>query len=326
MATANSTFTELVTTTIRNRTKKLADNVTNNNALLQHLRKKGNVKTFSGGRTIVQELEFAENSAFNWYSGYEQVSVAPSEVLSAAEYQIKQAAVAISMSGLEQLQNAGNERMIELLSARVKNAEKTLLNQVATACYSDGTGNGGKEIGGLQHIIADTATSGTVGGIDRATWSFWQNYSFDATTTGGAAATSANIEGYMDTVWLNLVRGPDKSTAIFADNNYYKLFLQSQQSLRRIMNSESVAKDSFSSIEFQNARVYFDGGIGGAASSNHMYFVNSDYLFFRPHSQRNFSPIGGEREAVNQDAMVKLIGFAGNMTCSGCQFQGVLKD
>ena len=29
-------------------------------------------------------------------------------------------------------------------------------------------------------------------------------------------------------------------------------------------------------------------------------------------------------EAVNQDALVKLIGWAGNLTSSGCQFNGVL--
>jgi hypothetical protein len=73
-----------------------------------------------------------------------------------------------------------------------------------------------------------------------------------------------------------------------------------------------------------------DGGIGagtynsGSGNSNHMWFLNTKYLHFRPHKDRNFVPIGGERQAVNQDAIVKLIGWAGNLTCSGSQFQGVL--
>lgn len=45
----SSTLTEIVTTTLRNRTGKLADNVTKNNALLNRLKKKGKVKTISGG-------------------------------------------------------------------------------------------------------------------------------------------------------------------------------------------------------------------------------------------------------------------------------------
>jgi hypothetical protein len=55
----SSTLTEIVTTTLRNRTGVLADNVTKNNALLNRLKRKGKVKPVSGGRTIVQELEYA---------------------------------------------------------------------------------------------------------------------------------------------------------------------------------------------------------------------------------------------------------------------------
>ena len=51
---------------------------------------------------------------------------------------------------------------------------------------------------------------------------------------------------------------------------------------------------------------------------------NTDYFFWRPHRDRNFVPIGGERQSVNQDAVVKLIGWAGNLTSSGPQFSGVL--
>lgn len=62
---AEPNLTELVTTTLRNRSRQLADNVSNGNALLQRLNQRGNVRTFSGGRTIVEELDYAENSTFN---------------------------------------------------------------------------------------------------------------------------------------------------------------------------------------------------------------------------------------------------------------------
>jgi len=60
---------EIITTTLRNRTGKLADNVTKNNALLYRLRQKGKVKPVSGGRTIVQEIEYQENGTFLRYAG-----------------------------------------------------------------------------------------------------------------------------------------------------------------------------------------------------------------------------------------------------------------
>ena len=101
----STTMTEIVTTTLRNRTGKLADNITKNNALLNRLKRKGNVKPVSGGRTIVQELEYAENGTFKRYSGYEALDIQPSDVFTGAEYNYAQAAVAVSISGLEMLQN-----------------------------------------------------------------------------------------------------------------------------------------------------------------------------------------------------------------------------
>lgn len=69
MAFANTAISDILATTIESRTKKIADNVTNNNALLMKLKQKGRIKTFSGGHKILQELSFAENSNQGWYSG-----------------------------------------------------------------------------------------------------------------------------------------------------------------------------------------------------------------------------------------------------------------
>lgn len=324
MASPNATFTDIVTTTLRNRSGVLADNVTKNNALLARLRKKGNVKPVSGGRTIVQELEYAENSTYKRYSGYEVLDISPSDVFTAAEYNYAQAACAVSISGLELLQNAGPEQVINLLGSRIKNAERTMVNNVAADIYSDGTADGGKQIGGIQLLIADTPTN-TVGGINANTYTFWRNVSFDATTTGGAAASAANIQSYMNRVYVQLKRGLDGPDLIVADNNYWVAYLESLQAIQRVTSSET-ASAGFQSLKYMDADVVLDGGYGGAAPTNHMYFLNTEYIFFRPHTDRNFTPLGDDRFAVNQDAMVKLIGFAGNMTTSNRALQGVLKD
>lgn len=318
-------LSEIITTTLRNRTGKLADNVTKNNALLARLQEKGRVKKVSGGRTIVQELEYAENGTFLWYSGYEPLNVQTSDVFTAAEFDWKQAAVAVTISGLEQLQNAGDERQIDLLESRIGNAERTMRNQIGVGVYADGTGNGGKEIGGLQLLIADSPATGTIGGINRANYSFWRNYSFDATTDGTAAATSVNIQSYMNRVYLAVSRGRDHPDLVMADNAYYRLYLESLQTIQRVTN-EKMAAAGFDNLRYMGADVTYDGGIGGGCPTNHMYFLNTDYIHYRPHSQRDMVPIGGERMNTNQDAIVKLIAWAGNMTLSNGQLQGVLKD
>lgn len=317
-------LSEIVTTTMEYRSKKLADNVSKNHALLDRLERKGKRKPVSGGRQIYQELEYGENNTFGWYSGYDPINIAPQDVFTTAVYDWKQCAVAVSISGLEELMNSGDAQLIDLLESRIENAEKTMKNRMGAAVYGDGTDAGGKAIGGLQLLLADTPTAGTVGGINRATWNFWRNQVFSALVDGGAAASTANIISYMNRLWLNLVRGTDKPDLILADNNYYRLYMEALQPQQRF-TSEKMAQAGFESLRFMSADVVFDGGIGGAAPANHMYFINTDYIYLRPHTQREYTAMGGERMATNQDAMVKLMGWAGNMTCSGAQFQGVLK-
>jgi hypothetical protein len=321
---ADPNLSEIVTTTLRNRTGVLSDNVTKNNALLMRLKKKGKQKPVSGGRTIVQELEYAENGTFKRYSGYETLNISPSVVFTAAEFNYAQAAVAVSISGLEELMNAGESQLIDLLESRIGNAERTLTNNIALDCYSDGTADGGKQIGGLQLLVAGSPAN-TVGGIDASQWAFWKNIAFDATTDGGSVASTANIQSYMNRVYLQLVRGADKPDLVIADGVYYRLYLESLQAIQRVTTDE-MASAGFESLKYMGSDVVLDGGYGGGAPTNSMYFLNTNYIYFRPHSARNFVPIGGERMATNQDAMVKLIGFAGNMTTSNRFLQGVLKD
>ena len=314
---------EIVTTTLRNRSGTLQDNTTKNNAVLSRLKQKGRIKPVDGGRTIVEEMDYAENATFMWYSGYDQLNVSPSDVITAAEYNYAQAAVAISMSGLEELQNSGKEQIIDLLESRMENAMRTMSNNISLGMYSDGTGFGGRQIGGLQLLIADNPTTGTVGGINRANWVFFRNQKFGAVADGGGAATSANIQGYMNQLWLRCCRGADKPDLIITDNNYFNLYWQSLQAIQRI-TTDNQGQAGFSSLKYMSADVVFDGGIGGGCPANHMYYLNSDYIKFRPHKRRNMVPIGGERMSVNQDAMVKLVGFAGNLTLCNALLQGVL--
>ena len=268
-------------------------------------------------------MEYAENGTFKRYSGYEMLNITPSDVFTAAEFNYAQAAVAISISGLEQIQNAGEERIIDLLESRIGNAERTLVNNIALDCYSDGTADGGRQIGGLQLMVSSSPTSGVVGGIDRSAWSFWRNQIFSGLNNGGAAVTAANIQSYMNRLWVQQVRGADRPDLIVADNNFYRYYLESLQAIQRIA-SEDKAMVGFDALKYMSADVVLDGGYGGGSPTNTMYFLNTDFIYFRPAASRNFVPIGDDRFAVNQDAMVKLVGFAGNLTMSNAFLQGAL--
>lgn len=319
---ASPGLSEIVTTTLRNRSGVIADNMSKNNAILFRLSRRGKVKPVSGGRTIVQELSYAENATFQYYSGYETLNISPSDVISAAEFDWKQASVAVSISGLEQAQNSGPDAILDLLEARIEVAEKTMQNNLAAGMYSDGTGSSGKQIGGLQLLVADTVSSGTVGGINQGTYTFWRNQTFQFTNEISSAASAANIQRAMNTMWLRTLRQADKVDLILADTNYYQFYWASLQSIQRITSSE-MGEAGFTSLKYMNADVVADGGIGGGCPTNHMYFLNSDYLYWRPHRDRNMVPLE-RRGSLNQDATVQLIIFMGNMTASNRELQGVL--
>jgi len=187
--------------------------------------------------------------------------------------------------------------------------------------------------------VPDDPTTGTYGGIARGSYNFWRSQYYRGVTDGGAAVSAANIQQYMTTLALRCVRGNNKPDLWIGDATYFGFYVSSMQAIQRIGSDggEGGVGAGFPSLKFfgggMAADVVMGGGISGAVSSTqltsgataaHMWALNTDYLFFRPHRDRNFVPIGGERQSVNQDAVVKLIGWAGNMTSSGPQFCGVL--
>lgn len=326
MAFANTNYSDILATTIESRSGTVADNVEKNNALLTRLREKGRIKPFNGGSSILQELSFQENQTAMYYSGAEPLNISPSDVISSAQFPIKQAACAVSLTGLEDLQNSGEEQIIDLLEARVDVAEKTMRNLITTGLYSDGTGSSGKQITGLQAMVVSSPSSGVVGGIDRGNWSFWRNQVTDFSSDIGASILSSNINTGFNLLYAKTSRGSDVVDLIMVDNYCWSAFCANLQNLQRFPTSSQMANLGFVTTKYLNADVVLDGGIGGNIPTHTAYFLNTDYLFYRPHSRRNFVPIGDDRMSTNQDAIVRLMGWAGNLAASGLQFQGLIQE
>lgn len=316
---------DIVATTIQSRTRQIADNVTKNNALLSRLNQRGNVKTISGGNVIFEELSFAENANGGFYSGYDLLPVAAQDVISAAEFNIKQYAVPVVMSGLEMLQNSGKEAFIDLLESRLNVAEATMVNQLAQSIYSDGTGSGGKEVTGLNAAVPSDPTTGTYGGIDRATWTFWRSKLYDFSAQS-VTPSSTTIQAGLNALWAQLVRGTDRPDLIVLDNNYWSYYMGSLQAQQRFTSPET-GNLGFPTLKFMDADVVLDGGIGGYCPSNTGFMLNSKYIKWRPHKDRNMVPLSPNRRyAINQDAEVQILAWAGNLTSSGAQFQGRIQN
>lgn len=330
MAFANTAVSDVIATTIQSRTKKAQDNLTNNNALLMKLSERGNIKTVSGGSSILQEITYNDpNTNFaSSFSGFDTINISTDSPISAAEFAMKHYADAVTISGPELLANSGSEQLIDLLATRVEIAEARLRNKIDVDLHADGTGNGGKNLVGLAAMIASSPSTGVYGGIDRANYAFWRNTANTATGLVAGAATASTIQQCMNSTALAVARGADHVDLIYAGTTAYAMYLASMQAIQRVTSDDKLAGAGFSTLKFYggagSADVVLGGGIGGNQTATRMDFINTKFVHFRPHKDRNFVPIGGDRQAVNQDAIVRLIGWSGALTCSGAQFNAYL--
>jgi hypothetical protein len=317
MAIPNSSYTELITTTLDNYRGELADNILNHNPLLARLNKKGNVDPATGGAKLLENLMYAETGTLSWYSGYETLDVSASDVLTSANYDWKQMNVNVTMSGLEELQNSGKQAVHNWLKSRIRVAETTAKNALAAALFYSNTENGGKSLGGLQHLVADLPTSGTVGGIDASLQTWWRNQYYDFTTEG-VTASATSITHAMNEIHRRTLRGTDKIDFWVAGGTYFTYFEESMQPNQRFMSS-SRGETGFESYKYKGSDVFFDEN----CSATRMYGLNTDFIFLRPHVDRNLVTMKS-RQAVSQDATIVPMFWAGNMTVSNRQLQGLI--
>jgi hypothetical protein len=316
MATANSTLTEVVSTTLRNHQKSFADNVSYHNALYYKMQKGGRIREVGGGYELVEPLDYAQNSTYQRYSGLDVLNIGSSEVLSAAKYDWKQASIAVVISGLEMRQNSGREQIINLIESRITNAKRTASNALSGDLYSAGSLT--NQMGGIQNIIQDAGT-GTVGGINSSTYTFWKNQFQEA--AGTVSVTTIRKE--MMNLWVKVVRGQDKPNTIVSSTELFNLYWSSLAELQRFGDVEA-GDTGFDTLKFKGVDVFHDTLESGIPAT-HMYFINTDYLKLCVHKDANWTPMD-ERVPLQQDALVKLMFWQGNLVCSNRARQGVLID
>lgn len=317
MASPNSTFTELVTTTLREHPGELADNVSDHNALYRRLKTGGKIKKLDGGYEIVRPLDYAENATFQRFSGYDLLNVGASDVLSAAKYPWVQSAIHITASGEELRKNSGKNRIIDLAEARVRNAIRTAANNMSVDLYSSGALT--NQMTGLAAQITTDGT-GTVGGINSATDTFWANQFYEMTST----PSKTTIIPAMQTMWLRCVRGTDKPDLLVSTHDFFGFYWNALTDLQRYASADS-ATAGFQSLKFVSADVIFDNNSNFSTTGETMFFLNTNYLELVVHRDANWTQLD-EKMSVNQDAVVIPLIWMGNLVCSNRSLQGILID
>ena len=306
----NANFDALLSTTLANYRDKLTNNVFTARPLTYWLSDKGRIRMETGGTKIVEQLIYGQNSTVASYSGYETLSLTPQEGISAAEYDWKQYGASIAISGIEEAKNNGEHAIINLLEAKIMQAEESMREGFNQMFFSDGTGNSGKNWNGLGNLVE---SGNTVGGINSATGQgndWWRSY--EENTAGALTLLQ------MATAYNSVSVGNDHPDVILTTQTLFEKYESLLQPQLRYTDTKT-ADAGFQNLLFKSAPIMYDVH----APVGTMFFLNSKYLKLVGHSDKWFAQTDFVRPE-NQDARFALIMCYGNLVCSNRAKQGKL--
>ena len=310
----NPDFNAILSTTLQNYQPTLVDNIFKDLVLLNHMNSKGRVQMEEGGTSIVEPLMYAVNGTASSYSGYDAIDLTPQDGISAANYQWKQMAASIAISGIEEAQNRGTEAIIKLLNAKIMQAEMSVKSDLNSMLYSDGTGNGGKDFNGLGNIVA--TVNNTVGGIDASANAWWNPYQ-------DTSAATLSLQD-MGKVYNNASKGNDVPDIIVTNED---LFSKYESLLTQNVRYQDVAKANagFQNLMFKQTPVVFDLALAADTTAAPMYFLNTKYLKLVGMNGHWFNTTDFQSGTVaGIDARYALVLAFGELTCSNRSRQGYL--
>ncbi len=293
----------LLSTTLKNYRKTLTDNIHKSNAVFYQLKKGGYIKEEDGGERIVEPLMYGKNTTAGSYSGYDSLDVTPQEGIDSAEFNWKQYSASITIDGKTERQNSGSSKIIDVLEAKTKQAEMSLTEALSTGLFSDGTGNGSKDLTGLEAMVL---ASGTYGGINSTTYPWWK---------AGVESTSEALGlPKMRTAFNTAsVGGKDTPSLIVTTQALYEKYEGLFTSTITMYSSltKEVVDGGFQTLEFKGIPLVWDE----LCPSGTMYFLNKNHMKLVVHKDANFETTDFVKPE-NQDARVAQILVMGNLTCN----------
>ena len=306
----NDDFNQILSTTLKNYVPKLADNVFTARPLFYALTNGQTIRRISGGAKIVVPIIYGTNSTAASYSGDEALSTTAQTGITAAEYDWKQYAATVTITGIEEGKNNGEAEIIDLLEGKVMQTEETIIQNMNEMFYGDGTGNSNKDWIGLDLIVGKPNTA--LGGIDPtdAGNSWWKSDEHDM---DGALTVKQ-----MGTTYNNVSVGNDQPTIVIGTQALYESYEALLEPNLRYTDTK-VADAGFQNLLFKGAPVTFDGDV----TAGEIFFLNTKYLRLVAHTETWFQTTPFVRP-TNQDARYAQILCYGELTCSNRARQGYI--
>lgn len=325
-------YQEVMSLALEDRSSGYQDLISNSKALLAVLKRKGLFKPASGP-DVRETLLYNKSGTAVWYNGFDFLNPQPAELFNDAVYTPKMVAVAVVLSNEEIIKNAGTNQIMDVMERHIEAAEDELKDVVDASLHSDGTGFGGKELGGLKLAVPTVTNSGTYAGISRADNAIWRTSTFDAQTAFpgiGTQITKDTIRPMLNSIMTQRSRGTKAADLILMSPEHYAAYDAATVAIQRINDETNLGKLGFQTLKYfgagRQAEIVQEGGIGSNMPANTTYGLDTSSLRLRYYEDRNFQKIGRSMMPINQDAVVQYIGFMGELTMVNPLFQWKLID
>jgi len=280
--------------------------------------KNGGMMKIDGGAQIEVSLEYAVNSTFKSYSDMEALDVYKVDVFDAAEYDWKEHAGTVVTSLIEVFKNSGKAKKFDILESKIQNAIRSAKDDINEMLFADGTGNSSKDWHGLQQLVPDVATTGTVGGINRATFTWFRT---NQITDGGASFSE--LRANMRTLYNDCSDGAFSAHPTFGvtDQDVFEGYEGTLTTNERF-TSKSEGEGGFKNevLKFKGMKLAFDEEM---ASSARLYMLNEDAIKLVV-AKGIFLKLGEPIEPANQTIDVRKVVSIGNLVVKQSRRLGVI--
>lgn len=303
-------------------TDKPVDNIFTSQGLIYALNEEGFKESAAGGRLFEYTVEYAVNTTFRSYGELDTLDTTRIDVFDAARFDQKVFAGTIQFSDLELVRNQVANRKFDILEGKLANGRNSALEQLNTMLYGDGTGNGGKDMDGLAKIIASSPTTGTVGGINRATFTFWRNRQQAGTKS---SAAYDNLRSSLTTLVNKCTLGGTEAypTSIVMERTDFEglegIMVPYEQMVRKDKATGGDIGFLNRAIEFKGIPVFYDESATAATA----YVLNNRFLKLT-YLKGAWMKMKDKVEPNNQLAATYRVYTFGNMTTSAPRHLGVL--
>jgi len=283
----------------------LRDQFFNATPMMAQMMSKSKV-VYDSGDQIKQPVLFGELNS-GWYSGLDTFNIDTKQTTTLANFDWKQFYVNVTLDGNTELRVEGDEKILSIISTKMDNASKTLNKQFTTAMFTD---QGSKALDDMTSAIA---TSGTYGGIDKGTYTWWQG---NVDSTGGAFSMDM-----LQSTYGAASDGPLQPDLVITTQAIYdKIWLRVQPQQRgNLENTPALAKIGFSGISFNRATIVVDK----ACPTGVIFVINTDFWKLVNHRNRNMTWTD-KKIPINQDAWVRQLLWAGDLICQSPRYQGYI--